>query len=116
MIPIEDVVLFNVIDETSGLTVTVQVAVLLPSAVLTVIVALPALIADICPFALTVATAVLLLLQDMVLLFAQGGTVAPVSVMLVPIFIVAVVCEMEAPVTGTLTKLCVTYPTEYVHF
>ena len=46
-----------------GFTVMVEVAVLAPSAVVTVMVAVPTLIPVTSPVALTVATAVLLLLQ-----------------------------------------------------
>ena len=63
-INIEAVVGLTVTPVTSiGLTVMVDVAVLAPSAVVTVIVAVPTLTPVTSPLALTVATAVLLLLQ-----------------------------------------------------
>ena len=85
-----------------SMTVTAQVAVLLPSAVETVIVVVPARMGLTTP-PLTVATAVLLLLQVRFLFEAFAGVTVAVMVLAEPpTFILRVVGESDTPVTETL--------------
>ena len=80
-------------------TVTAHVAVLFPSAVFTVIVALPALTPVITPLALTFATLALLLDQVTFLFDASLGLTVAVSVLVDPTFSVAEVGLTDTPVT-----------------
>ena len=85
-----------------GLTVTSQVAVLLPSAVVTVIVAVPTALAVTFPL-LTVAMFVLLLLQVTFLFVASEGVTVAVKVSDPPIVMLVAVLLRLTPVTGTVT-------------
>ena len=96
-------VLLRVTLETGTLTVTAQVAVLEPSAVVTVIVAEPAVTAVTLPVLSTVATAVLLLFQEIDLLVALEGATVAVSVVVEPTFKVALVLLKVTLETGTFT-------------
>jgi hypothetical protein len=84
-----------------AVTVIVDVAVLAPSCVVTVIVAVPAAIAETNPPVLTVATEVLFAAQLTVLLVAFAGATVAVSCCVVPTAIDADVGETETPVTAT---------------
>jgi hypothetical protein len=84
-----------------GLTVIADVAVKLPSTVVTVMVALPADTAVTTPLLFTVATAVLFELQVTLLLVALFGAIVAVNVVVPPIVvIVAVGGATDTPVTG----------------
>lgn len=85
-----------------GVTVTVQDAVLLPSAVVTVIVAVPTASAVIVPL-LTLAMFALLLLQEMFLFVASEGVTVAVNVSVPPTESVVEVLLRLTPVTGTVT-------------
>lgn len=78
-----------------------DVAVLAPSAVFTVMVAVPAATAVTKPVALTVATAVLLLVQVTLVLEALAGAMVAVSCCVNPAAIFAVVGDTLTPVTAT---------------
>ena len=86
--------------EITLLTVTVQVAVLLPSSEVAVIVALPAALAVTSPLASTVATEVLLLVQFTFLLVALLGATVAVKVSEAPTFNASELLLSETPVTG----------------
>ena len=88
-------------------TVMAQVAVLLPSWVVTVMVAVPAATAVTRPLVFTVAIAVLLDDQLTVLLVALLGAMVGVSCWVPPTATEAVVGLMVTPVTGTLVVLTV---------
>lgn len=100
---IDSVVLFNETPVTGIVTVTVHVAVLLPSAVVTVIVAVPPPFAVTVPLE-TVATEVFELLHVTFVLDAFEGVMVAVSV---PVLLtperVIVVLSRETPVTGIVT-------------
>lgn len=85
-----------------GLTVTVQDAVLLPSAVVTVMVVVPTAFAVIVPL-LTVATLVALLLQETFLFVALDGVMVAVNVSVAPTNRLVEVLLRLTPVTGTVT-------------
>jgi hypothetical protein len=85
----------------AAVTVTVQVAVLPPSSVLTIIAALPAATALTVPPD-TVATAVLLLLHVTFLFVALAGATVAVNVSELPTVIVVEVLFRVTPVTATL--------------
>jgi hypothetical protein len=87
---------------------TEQVAVLLPSAVLTVIIALPVETALTWPLADTVATAVLLLLHNTYWFVALAGATVAVKVSEPPTVSESAALFKETPVTGTLVPLLVT--------
>ena len=93
---------------TLALTVTAQVAFLLPSAVVTVIVALPAALAVTTPEAETVATSVLLDDQVTSLFVAFSGVTVAVSVAVSPSVRVNEVLSRLTPVTETVFALTVT--------
>ena len=97
------VVLFRLTPVTGTVTVTAQVAVLLPSAVVTVIVAVPDATAVTFPAVETVATLVLLLLQVTFLFVALLGETVAVSVSVAFGANVSVVLFRLTPVTGTVT-------------
>ena len=97
------VVLFRLTPVTGTVTVTAQVAVLLPSAVVTVIVAVPAAPAVTFPAVETVATLVLLLLQVTFLFVALLGEIVAVSVSVAFGANVSVVLFRLTPVTGMFT-------------
>ena len=78
---------------------------MLPSAVLTVIVAVPAAIAVTKPVALTVAIAVLLDVQVTDLLLAFAGASVAVSCCVPPVLIDAVVGLIVTPVTATVAAV-----------
>ena len=82
-----------------GLTVMTEVAVKLPSAVVTVIVAVPTDTPVTRPVELTVATAVLLLLQVTFWFVAFAGVIVELSCCVPPINIEAVVGDTLTPVT-----------------
>ena len=92
----------RLVEGTGGpaVTVTEQVFVLLPSVVVTVIVAVPAATADTCPLLLTVATAVLELVQETLLSVAFAGKTVAVRSVLPPIWRFADVGLMLTPVTA----------------
>ena len=96
-------VLSKVTPVTGTFTVTVQLAVLLPSTVVTVILADPAPIAVTTPSASTVATEVFELLQVTSLLVAVVGLIVAVRVPVEPLDRDSVVLLRETPVTGTVT-------------
>ena len=83
-------------------TVTTQVAVYPPSAVFTVIVAVPAATPVTTPDELTVATEVLLLVHVTLLLVALAGDTVAVSVVVEPALTLTVVGDTVTPVTGTV--------------
>jgi hypothetical protein len=83
-----------------GLTVMTLVAVLAPSAVVTVMVAVPTLMPVTRPVALTVATAVLLLLQVTAWFVALAGAIVADNCWVPPINIEAVVGDTLTPVTN----------------
>ena len=97
------VVLFRLTPVTGTVTVTAQVAVLLPSVVVTVIVAVPAAPAVTFPAVETVATLVLLLLQVTFLFVALLGEIVAVSVSVAFGANVSVVLFRLTPVTGMFT-------------
>jgi hypothetical protein len=86
---------------TNEPTVTEQVAVLLPSAVVTVIMALPKVLAVTTPVSETVATAVLLLLHDTDLFVALEGATVAVNVSMTPNSRASVFLFKDTPVTDT---------------
>jgi hypothetical protein len=88
---------------TGTVTVTVQEAVLDPSSVLTVIVAVPAPIAVTFPALLTVATFVLELVQVIFLFVALDGATVALSVSELPTLKASALLDGETPVTGTVT-------------
>lgn len=92
----------------SVLTVTVQEAVLFPSAVLTVIVAVPADFAVTTPLDETVATLVFDELHVTFLLVAFEGDTVAVSVSVEPVFNVVLVLLSDTPVTETVGFVTVT--------
>lgn len=102
-------------------TVTVQVAVLPPSSVRTVIVAEPAAFAVTTPLDETVATVVLLDDHVTALLVALDGDTVAVRVPVVPAIKDILVLFRETPVTGTVPALTVTEhvavlpPSDVVH-
>ncbi len=79
-----------------------------PSAVFTVIVAVPAATPVTTPAELTVATEVLLLVHVTLLLVALAGDTVAVSVAVPPTDMLAVVGVTVTPVTGTLAVVTVT--------
>ena len=87
---------------TGAITVTVHVAVLLPSSVVTVIVAVPAAIAVTIPLSLTVATLGSLLLHVTALFVASEGVTVAVSCTVSPISSVFSVGSTLTPVTSTV--------------
>ena len=89
-------------------TVTEQVAFLLPSSVVTVIVAVPAFFAVTTPEVETVATVVLLEDQVTFLFVALDGDTVAVSVCVWPSTKVRLVWFKLTPVTGTVAALTVT--------
>ena len=90
-----------------AVTVTVQVAVLLPSVVVTVIVVVPAVSAVTWPLLFTVATAVLLLDHETLLSVAFAGKMVYVRSVLPPIWRLADVGLMLTPVTATACTVTV---------
>jgi len=84
----------------TGMAVMTQVAVLAPSCVVAVIVAVPAVIAVTNPLVLTVATALLLLLQVIAWLLALAGAMLAVNCCVVFIGMVADAGVTVTPVTG----------------
>ena len=82
-------------------TVTVQVAVFPPSSVVTVMVAVPALLAVTVPSVSTVATLVSLLAQVTFLLVALSGVMVAVRASVSPSVRLKVVLSSVTPVTGT---------------
>jgi hypothetical protein len=102
-------VLFKVTPVTdTGVTVTVQVAVLFPSAVVTVMVALPADTAVIKPLDETDAMAEALLLHDTFWLVALEGVIVAVNDSVLPMTRLVDVLFKETPVTATALALTVT--------
>jgi hypothetical protein len=101
-----------------GLTVITLVAVLEPSAVVTVIVAVPTDKPVTSPVALTVATAVLLLLQVTFWFVALAGAIVAVNCCVPPIKIEAVVGDTLTPVTSIgftiMTDVAVKLPSAVV--
>ena len=91
---------------TEVTTVTAQVSVLLPSCVVTVMVAVPTAMAVTVPL-FTVAMAVLLLDQVTFLFVAFSGSTVGVSVSVSPMPIVVVVRFSVMPVTGTFAAFTV---------
>jgi hypothetical protein len=101
-------VLFNVTPVTAtGVTVTMQVAVILPSAVLTVIVALPAAMAVTNPLDETVATEVELLLHVTDLLVALEGATVALNVSVPPMVRLVDDLFRVTPVTATVAAVTV---------
>ena len=97
-------VLFNVTPVANCLTVTLHVAVLfVPSAVFTVIVAVPTAFGVTNPEPFTVATFVLLLVHVTPLLLVVFGVTVAVNCNVLPIFTVAVVWFNVIPVDNCLT-------------
>ena len=92
----------------SSFTVTEHVAVLLPSAVFTVMVAVPGATALTLPLESTVAMLLLLELHDTSLLVALLGLTVAVSVKEPPTVMLAEVLSNETPVTATGEALTVT--------
>ena len=82
-------------------TVTLHVAVLLPSSVVTVITAFPSATPVITPFSSTVAIASLLLLQLIFLLVAFSGVIVAVNCFVLPVSSVVDVLSSEMSVTAT---------------
>jgi hypothetical protein len=113
VIPIPIVAVFGetVTPVTDAVTVTEHVSVYPPSAVLTVIIALPAETPVTTPDVLTEATAALLLLHVTLLFVAVAGTTFAVRACVVPTPIVAVFGETVTPVTGTYVEVTVTTQT-----
>jgi len=93
---------------TLGLTVTLQESVLLPSAVVTLIVAVPTFLAVITPPVDTSATVVLLLFHDKFWFVALEGVIAAVRSSVPPTTRLTDVLLSETSVTGTTTLLTVT--------
>jgi hypothetical protein len=91
-----------------ALTVTVQFAVLLPSVVLTVIVALPADTPLTSPLDDTVAMAGALVLHDTLLFVALDGATVALSVSVLPTRSVVELLLRDTPVTATVGVLTVT--------
>jgi hypothetical protein len=87
--------------EAPGITVTLHVAILPPSAVFTVIVALPMVFPVTTPLELTVATAVLLLVHVTVLFVVFVGITVAVSVSVTPTLTDRLVLLRLTPATGT---------------
>ena len=81
-------------------TVTVQVAVLPPSAVVTIITAVPAFKAFTTPELLTVATVASLVLHDTFLFVALSGVIDAESASLLPTAILIAVLLSDTPVTA----------------
>ena len=102
-------------EEGFSVTVSSQVAVWLPSSVVTVMVAFPAATALTTPLE-TVATLLLLVDQVMFLLVASLGRTVAVRVTVSPTLMLAVVLSSLTPVTGTtelfstVTVLVAVYP------
>jgi hypothetical protein len=92
----------------AAVTVTAQVAVLFPSAVVTVMVALPAAKAVTKPFDDTVATEVELLLHDTFLFVALEGAMVAVNVSVLPTVRLVDDLFKVTPVTGTEAAVTVT--------
>jgi len=106
-----DVVVFNdtpVTETDVALTVTVQVAVLLPSAVVTVMVAVPTALAVTFPLPSTVATLVLLELHVTFWLVALDGSIIGERVSSPPTARVMLVLFSDTPVTGIGVAFTVT--------
>ena len=104
-------VLFSVTPVTAtvaALTVTVQVAFLFPSAVVTVMVAVPAATAVTLPFESTFATLVLLELQLTFLLVAFSGFTVAVKVSVLPTVSSVAVLFRATPGTATVEAVTVT--------
>jgi len=102
-------VLFKITPLTAtGLTVTVQEAVLPPSTVVTVIDAVPTLTPLTTPLVDTVATAVLLLLHVTFWFVALAGVIAAVRSSVPPTTMPVDVLFRDTPVTGTAVLLTVT--------
>jgi hypothetical protein len=102
---------------TNGsITVTVQVAVLPPSAVVTMMIAVPAATAVTIPLLFTVATPVLLLLQVTFLFVALAGNTDAMRVDVPPMFKPRVLRFKLTPVTGavTVTVLLAVLPPSWV--
>jgi hypothetical protein len=101
-----------------GLTVMTEVAVKLPSAVVTVMVAVPTDTPVISPVALTVATAVLLLLQVTLWFVAFAGAIVAANCCVPPINMEAVVGLTVTPVTRigltVMTEVAVKLPSAVV--
>ena len=101
-----------------GLTVMTEVAVLEPSCVVTVMVAVPTETPVTSPVALTVATAVLLLLQVTLWFVAFAGAMVELSCCVPPIKIEAVVGLTVTPVTRigltVMTEVAVKLPSAVV--
>ena len=95
--------LFSFTPVTGTVTVTLQVAVLLPSFVFTVMVAEPALTAFTTPAEVTVATFVLEDVQVTTLFVASDGAMVAFSVDVLPFAMLSVFALRETPVTGTVT-------------
>jgi len=99
-----EVTLFNITEiPPPPVTITVQVAVFLPSSVVTVIVAVPDETAVTTP-PITVATAGLLEVHVTVLLVALPGATVAVRVSVFPGDILVLGLFNDTPVTGTVTK------------
>jgi len=118
-IKIEAVVGLTVTPVTSiGFTVITLVAVLEPSCVVTVMVAVPTDTPVTSPLALTVATAVLLLLQVTFWFVAFAGVMVELSCWVPPIRIEAVVGDTLTPVTSigltVITEVAVLEPSAVV--
>ena len=96
-------VLFRLTPVTGTVTVTVQVAVLLPSAVFTVIVAEPPATAVTFPLESTEATDVLELVQVTLLFVASLGVIVAVKVSVDPFDKDKVLLLRLTPVTGAVT-------------
>ena len=96
-------VMFRLTPVTGTVTVTAQVAVLLPSAVLTVMVAEPPATAVTLPLASTVATEVLELVQVTFLFVASLGVIVAIRVSVEPFAKDRLVLFRLTPVTGTVT-------------
>ena len=104
-------------EEGFGATVTVQLAVRLPSSVVTVITAVPAETALTTPFSSTVATSALSLAQVILPLVAFSGATVAVSVPVSPTVRDISSLSRLTPVTGTVTvtvQLAVRLPSSVV--
>jgi hypothetical protein len=101
-------VLFSAIFTGAEVTVTVHVAVKLPSCVVTVMVAVPAATPVTKPEVLTVATAVLPEIHDIVLFVAFDGMTVAVNWLVLATPIETVAGLSDTPVTATLAAATVT--------
>ena len=106
--------LFSVMLFTGTITVTTQVAVLPPSCVVAVIVAVPGMRAETTPLAVTVATLLLVLVQFTVLLVASAGQMVATNVPLLTTlhvsqtFNVIVLSLSDTPSTEIVDELTMT--------